>query len=412
MKVMVMGAGGQGGPCASILSRDTEVNTIRLCDINLDLLKKVERRINSSKLTIQKVDATNIEEIAKAAEGMDVIIDLITPAFFTNVMKAALKAKVNYVNTAWEEYLYEGFEENGVVMGSKLKMFDDFANIGNTALLGCGMTSGFTTNVLVKYYSDKFETVESVKIRMAKKDISINSEEEILHPWNPGWNPRQAILDFIVPSYKFENGEFVKMMEVFSEPEMWDFPEPIGRTLVTHHAHEEPFCIPQSLERKGIKYCDFKYYVNRQIAPIVALGLGQEKEINIKGVNVSPLDVVLAFVPQPGDAFLNEDPKIFEHDDETKLVSIMTEMKGVIDGKEATCLIEVHNPNYPRKKMYDTYGTSLITVALPAVIGAKMVVEGTKKGVINPQDMDANRFIELIRKSGYTNQWKETIAFE
>lgn len=412
MKVMILGAGGQGGPCASILSRDKGVSQIKLCDINLELLKKVQKKINSPILTIQKVDASNIDEIADAAVGMDVIIDLVTPLYFVNVMKAALKAKVNYVNTAWEEYLYEGFEENDVVMGSKLKMFDDFAAIGKTALLGCGMTSGYTTNVLIKYYADKLDTVESIKIRLAKKDTSINSDEEILYPWNPGWNPRQAILDFIVPTYKFEDGNFIKMEKPFSEPEIWDFPEPIGRTLVAHHAHEEPFCIPQSLEKKGIRYCDFKYYVNKQIAPIVAMGLGQEEEINVKGVNVSPLDVVLSFVPLPGDAFLSEDPKTFAHDDETKLVSIMFEMKGTVDGKGITYLIEVPTPNYPRQKMYDTYGTSLITVALPAATGAKIVVEGTLKGVISPQDMDAKRFIDLMRESGYSNQWRETIKYE
>lgn len=410
MKALIMGAGGQGSPCASILSKDPEVTQIKLCDINMELLEKVKGRINSPKLVIEKVDAKNVEEIAAAAKGMDVIIDLVTPAFFLNVLKAAARAKVNYVNTAWEEYLYEGFEEHDVVMGAKLKMFDDFADNDLTAVLGCGMTSGYTTNVLIRYYADKLDTVESVKIRLAKKDTSIRDEEEILHPWNPGWNPRQALLDFVVPTYKFSDGKFIKMPEAFAEPEMWEFPEPIGRTLVSHHAHEEPFCIPQSLAHKGIKYCDFKYYVNKQVAPIVALGLGQEEKINVNGVAVSPIDVVLDFVPVSGDAFLNEDPSKFDYLDQTKLTSIMFEMVGSKDGREVTYLINFPNPTTPRQKMFDTYGTSLINVALPAAIGAKMAVEGTAKGIIHPQDMDPNRFIELMEKSGYSNKWEETVT--
>jgi hypothetical protein len=47
----------------------------------------------------------------------------------------------------------------------------------------------------------------------------------------------------------------------------------------------------------------------------------------------------------------------------------------------------------------------MINVALPAVIGAKMAVEGTTKGSIGPHAMDPNRFIELIRKSGYSKEW-------
>ena len=34
MKVLIVGAGGQGGPCASILARDNTVEEIRLVDIN------------------------------------------------------------------------------------------------------------------------------------------------------------------------------------------------------------------------------------------------------------------------------------------------------------------------------------------------------------------------------------------
>ena len=37
MKFLVVGAGGQGAPCASILSKDPEVSEIVLADINLEL---------------------------------------------------------------------------------------------------------------------------------------------------------------------------------------------------------------------------------------------------------------------------------------------------------------------------------------------------------------------------------------
>lgn len=35
-KLLVIGAGGQGGPCASILARDEQISEIRLGDINFD----------------------------------------------------------------------------------------------------------------------------------------------------------------------------------------------------------------------------------------------------------------------------------------------------------------------------------------------------------------------------------------
>jgi saccharopine dehydrogenase-like NADP-dependent oxidoreductase len=410
MKILVMGAGGQGAPCASILSKDPEITYIKLCDIDEKMLIKVKDKINSPKLYIEKVDASDPNDVARVAEGMDAIIDLVTPSYFTNVMEGALKSGCHYVNTAWEEYLYEGYEENNVQLGQKLKYSDEFLEKKLTAILGCGMSSGYATNVIISNTVDKMETVESIKIRLAKKDTTINEEEEFIRPWNPGWNPRQALLDFVIPTYKYENGQFIMMTEVFAEPEIWDFPEPVGKMLVSHHAHEEPFCLPFTYAEKGLKYCDFKYYVNKQVAPIVALGLGQEEKISVGGTEVSPLDVVLSFVPNPGDEFLNEDPIKFDYADKTKIVAIMIEIIGTENGKKTKHLIDVPPVNVPRKKMYDTYGTSMISVSLPAVIGAKMAIEGTMKGVINPHEMDSERFIELMRKSGHPAVWDDQVT--
>lgn len=410
MKAMIIGAGGQGAPCASILSRDSSVAKIKLCDINEELLGKVQAKINSPKLAVETLDASNEEAIAAAAQGMNVIIDLVNPIFFVNIMKAAKKVGAHYVNTAWEEYLFAGVEPAGeLTLEDKLEMSDEFKERGLTAILGCGMTSGFSSNVLARYYVDKLDTVKSIKIRLAKKDTTIPDEEEFIHPWNPGWNPKQAILDFVTPTYKFEDGKFVVMKKPFSEPEVWNFPEPIGPTLVTHHAHEEPFSIPFSFAKKGLQYCDFKYYACKQLAPVIALGLGEEESIDVKGQKIAPIDVVVAKIPQPGDAFLNEDPTKFDYLDRTKLVSIMLEVEGTKNGKALTYLIHLPSMVTPRKAMYEAYGTSLINVALPAAIGAKMAVEGTVKGVIHPQDLDANRFIELMRASGWNNQWEETV---
>ena len=255
---------------------------------------------------------------------------------------------------------------------------------------------------------DQLDTVESIKIRLAKKDLTISDEQEIITAWNPGWNPRQAILDFVVPTFKFVNGKFIQMDKIFSEPEIWDFPD-IGRQLVAHHSHKEPFSLPHTFAAKGLKYCDFKYYVGKSIGPLIAIGLGQEEPIDVNGNQVSPLEVLLKFVPHPGDAFLAEDPKTFEYLDKTKRVTIQNEIVGTKNGKKIKYIITVFDINAPRQLMYDLYGTSMIAVALPAAIAAKMAIIGTKKGVIQPQDMDPCKFFELLEKSGHPNSWEEEI---
>ena len=50
MRVLIVGAGGQGAPCASILARDSDVSSITLGDIDLDLANRVKGRVGSDKI--------------------------------------------------------------------------------------------------------------------------------------------------------------------------------------------------------------------------------------------------------------------------------------------------------------------------------------------------------------------------
>ena len=401
MKILLIGAGGQGAPCASILSKDKDIEKILLADVNGDMARKVADKIGSDKITAIQMNAGNIDEIVSAAKGKDVIIDLISTSFTVNIMKAALMAGGHYVNSAFSRDIWD-FELD---QSKKPKLYDEFEQKGLSALLGCGMSAGYT-NVLARKYIDKLDKVKSVKIRLAKKDTSVSELEEILEPWNPGWNPRIAFMDFVNSTTIFEDGQYKTYEKPFSQIETWKFPEPVGQMPVALHAHEEPYSMPMTLKDKGLEYCDFKYYVNKQIAPMVALGFGTVNNIEMHGVDINPLDVLLRMVPKPGDAFLSDDPSTFEYKDRYKHVSIMIQIIGQIDGKEKKYMITIPDMNKPRKKIYELFGTTSVNVALPTVIGAKMVYEGSKKGVIFSEELNPERFLELLENTGYPNKWE------
>ena len=99
-KVLVIGAGAQGGPCASILAGEESVNEIRLGDIDLALDQKVADKINSIKVELFKLDASDKEQVIKAADGVDVVINLTHLKFNDTIMSAALAAETHYVDTA------------------------------------------------------------------------------------------------------------------------------------------------------------------------------------------------------------------------------------------------------------------------------------------------------------------------
>ena len=99
-KFLVIGAGGQGGPCASILSGVEDVCEIRLGDINFDLAKKVADKIGSSKVTPLELNAGRKADIAEAAANVEAIINLTLIDFNDTILSAALETGCHYIDTA------------------------------------------------------------------------------------------------------------------------------------------------------------------------------------------------------------------------------------------------------------------------------------------------------------------------
>ena len=132
MKVLIVGAGGQGGACASILARQDAVREIRSADLKESAAREVAEQIKSKKIVTDAVNATDSEDVARAAAGVDVVIDMVVPWMVPHVLKGALLAKANYVNTAfdvpyWDEFLAGKTPE-------ELPLSREFKEAGLTAL--------------------------------------------------------------------------------------------------------------------------------------------------------------------------------------------------------------------------------------------------------------------------------------
>jgi saccharopine dehydrogenase-like NADP-dependent oxidoreductase len=228
----------------------------------------------------------------------------------------------------------------------------------------------------------------------------------MLSPWTPGWSPRQALLDCDEPAYVFDESQ-IKQTAPYSGLETWDFPEPLGEMKVTHHAHEEPLTMPTVIG-KGLKYCDFKYYLSPQPAAFVTAGLASKEPVEVNGVQVKPIDLLIKLLPKSENAFLNENPANYEEMDKTQYVCLMSEIKGTQDGAEKTYRIHMPKLTANGGKLYELFGTSLINVALPAVIAAKMAFERkTEAGLIFPEALNAGDFLKRFLDTGIPYEWHE-----
>ena len=185
--VLVIGAGTQGGPCASILAGEESIEEIRLGDIDLALAQKAADKIGSSKVKPIKLDAGKKEMIAAAARGVDVIINLTHLKFNDVIMEAALAAETHYVDTASSTEFLEDW-----ISGEELKYDREFKAIGKTALAGIGFAPGIA-NILTRHACDQLDRVEKIIIRVGRKSPSASNE--VVSAWKPTWSPEILLED-------------------------------------------------------------------------------------------------------------------------------------------------------------------------------------------------------------------------
>ena len=401
-KVLIVGSGGQGGPCASILARDKGVAEIVLGDIDLELANRVKSKINSDKITTVKLDAGKVEDIKNAAKGVDVIINLTLVEFNDNVRQAAVESGVHYVDAALDYPLMEQLRRR------ELPEIDNaFKKAGLTALIGCGGIPG-VDHVLVRYACDKLDQVESICIKTSG-EIS-QKPQDIISAWNPGWSPKIAITDLALEPVVFENGEY-KRYPLFSGREEYDF-APFGKVLVKYHHHEEVHMLSNFIG-KGVKYVEYKNAVDVRAGNLVKLGFASDKPIDVKGVKVSPLDVLVKLVPSPANAFFTEDEAVKHPFDSARICVI--KVKGVKSGEDIEYIISfdynLFTTTEERLEIYKKFGTLNIYVALPVIVGAKICVGGfADKGIIGPECLDPIMFLKMMADMGWPLKFQETVS--
>ena len=402
-RVLVVGAGAQGGPCASILAGESGVEEIRLGDIDLALAQRVADRIGSDKIEPIRLDASIENEVITAAQGMDVIVNLTHLKFNDVIMAAALAVGTHYVDTASNTAFLEAWiSEDGP------KLDQEFKDIGKTALVGCGFAPGIT-NVLTRYACDQLEQVEKIIIRVGRR--SATGSDEVVSEWRPTWSPEILLEDYSEEPMLLIDGEFVQV-PIFSNPEVHTFPEPIGDLLLSSHMHEEPYLIPKFYLDKGLRHLDFKYPVDRLAGAFIKMGFASEKPIDIKGVQVAPVDVLMKLVKRPGNRFFQEDEETILQSDLTGILDIRVD--GMREGQEVSYTVNYRftdGPNHElQRQLFKTFGTTMVYVALPAVVGAKMCVNGeVESGVISPDSLDPTRFFAGMAERGVPFVFEENV---
>lgn len=207
------------------------------------------------------------------------------------------------------------------------------------------------------------------------------------------------------------DGEFVHV-PIFSNPEVYTFPEPIGDLLISSHMHEEPYMIPKFYLAKGLRYMDFKYPVDKLVGAFIKMGFSSDELIDVKGVQVAPKDVLMTLVKRPGNKFFEEDTHTILQSDLTGIMDVS--VSGKRSGEKLTHHLSYrftdHTNHDLQRQLFSTFGTTMVYVALPAVVGAKMCVNGdVERGVVSSDSLDPHRFFAGMGERGVTFEFEESI---
>lgn len=413
-KVLIVGAGAQGGPCASILARDKDISEIVLADLNISLANKVKAKIKSQKLKTKMVDASDVESIVKAAEGVDVIINLTLTEFNHNIMQGALICGANYVDTSFGEgrasdILATDNILSQIMQNRPISFDEEYKGAGLTALLGCGASPG-TVNVLSRYMCDKLDSVDEIRIRIGRRPLI--ESEEVVKGWTPTWSPFRMLWGYGVEPTVFENGKY-RRYPIYDKCEDYEFPAPVGSIPLVYHQHQEPITLPYFIG-KGIKYCDFKYTIDKEVGTLIKTGFFNSEPVDINGVKVSPRDLLMKIVPRPGDMFFTENKKTASLPPKVA-AGCAIEVIGAISGQKieykATLNLLLYSNQEERVQLYRRFGATNVYVCLPAVVGAKMCIAGdAPKGVVGSECLNPTKFLELMAQSGWPLKFTETCS--
>ena len=186
----------------------------------------------------------------------------------------------------------------------------------------------------------------------------------------------------------------------FSEPEVFDFPGGIGPVECVHVEHEEVLLMPRWLD---VDKVTFKYGLGTEFIDVLKalhkVGLDKTAPVSVKGVEVSPRDVVAACLPDPaglGDAMSG-----------ATCAGLLVTGTGK-DGQPRKVYLS-HVVDNADSMRIDGAQCVVWQTALNPVVALELLATGvwSGAGVLGPEAFDAVPFLDLLASpDGYDSPWE------
>src|SRR2546422_2053610 len=280
MHIIVLGgAGAMGRVTARTLTEYEDIDQVTIADYNVERAHEVAATLNSSKIQVKQIDVNDADRLASLVRDADVVLNAVEYVFNLPVLKACIQEKVHYADLGGLFHMTRKL----------MDMHTEVEEAGITAILGMGGTPG-VTNILARAAVDKLDRVESIKVQLGCSDNTLSSA-----PLVAPYSIRTILDEFTKQPQVFQDGVWYPQQPLSGQEEMV-FPLPVGHATAVYSLHSECATFPVSFHDKGIDYVSFKIAFPSDFMTklkfLVDLGFGSDEPVNVRGVKVSPREVL------------------------------------------------------------------------------------------------------------------------
>ncbi|HEY1451776.1 MAG TPA: saccharopine dehydrogenase C-terminal domain-containing protein, partial [Solirubrobacteraceae bacterium] len=301
MKILVVGAGGVGAAFAAIAQRRAAFERIVLADVSPERVKAVVAGLGDpGRFSAERVDASSQEQLVALIERVkpDAVLNACDPRFNEPIFAAAFAAKVTYLDMAMtlsRRHPERPYELPGKLLGEdQLASHEAWEQDGLLALVGIGVEPGLS-DVFARYAAEElFAKIDEVGVRDGA-DLVVEG-----YDFAPTFSIWTTIEECLNPPLIWERERGFYTTAPFSEPEMFEFPEGIGKVECVNVEHEEVVLIPRWVQCERVT---FKYGLGAEFIDVLRtlhkLGLDSTEPVRVRDAMVAPRDVVAAALPDP-----------------------------------------------------------------------------------------------------------------
>jgi saccharopine dehydrogenase-like NADP-dependent oxidoreductase len=412
MRVLMIGSGGVGDAAARIAAERDFFEVWVVADYDVTRAERTVAAVTArsgnqgeGRFVAAQVDASSARVVTELAlqHGATHVFNAVDPKFNMPIFTGAKAAGADYLDMAMslsQRHPERPFEEVGVMLGDEqFAVAEEWQADGRLALVGIGVEPGLS-DVFARYAADHlFDEIEELGTRDGA-NLVVHDEEgnEIFAPSFSMWTTIEECLN---PPVIWEKDRGWFTTAPFSEPEVFDFPEGIGPVECVNVEHEEVLLMPRWVDAKRVT---FKYGLGEEFITILkvlrTLGLDRTEPITVKGVQVSPRDVVAAALPDPATIGPRMSGKT--------CAGLFVTGTGKDGQPRRTYLYHVVD----NAETMAGYGAQCVVwqTAINPVVALELLARGTWSGagVLGPEAFDAVPFLELLaapKPDGYGSPW-------